>query len=76
MPIKIEAGTYCTSEETATLAGLSAGAVKLLLRQGSVAGAVRVSERCWLVPLESAEALKGRKVGKPLGYRKTKVEEQ
>ena len=75
MPITIEAGEYCTSEETAVIAGLSAGAVKLLLRGGKVPGAVRVSERCWLVPVASAEALKGRKVGKPLGYRKEKAGE-
>ena len=65
MPIEIEKGVYCTADEAAEIAGLSAGAVKLLLRRGQVAGSHKLSDRCWLVPLESAQALKGRKVGRP-----------
>lgn len=65
MPIRIEAGDYCSSEETAEIAGLTQWAVQRLLREDGIPGALRVSERCWIVPLASAEALKGRKRGRP-----------
>ncbi len=65
MPIRIEAGEYCTPEEVAGIAGVTLWAIQRRLREGTIPGALRVSERCWLVPLASAEAIKGAKVGRP-----------
>lgn len=68
MPIKIEAGEYCSSEEVAQIAGVTLWAIQRRLREGTIPGAVRFSERCWLIPLASAEALpKGRGQGRPEG---------
>ena len=75
MSIHIQEGDYCTTEEAATVAGITVRAVQNLLKRGDVPGAVQASERCWLIPLASAEGLKGRKVGKPLGWRKEKARE-
>lgn len=76
MAIYIKEGNYLSTEEAAAGAGLTTRAVQNLLKEGEIPGAVRASERCWLIPEASAEALKGRKVGKPLGYRKEKASEQ
>ena len=75
MPIFIPEGNYCSTEEAAAGAGITTRAVQNLLKSGDIPGAVRASERCWLIPEASAEALKGRKVGKPLGHRKEKAGE-
>jgi len=73
MAIYIPAGNYLSTEEAAAGAGITTRAVQNLLKAGEVEGAIRASERCWLIPEASAETLKGRKVGKPLGYRKEKA---
>jgi hypothetical protein len=66
MPIRIEAGEYCSSEEVAQIAGVTQWAIQRLLREGAIPGALRISERCWIIPLASAEAMpKGRGKGRP-----------
>ena len=80
MPIYIKEGHYCTTEEAAERSGITVRAVQLLLKRGGVEGAVQASERCWLLPEASVEAmvarvgdLKTRKVGRPT--KKEKAEE-
>ncbi len=65
MPIRIEAGEYCSSEEAAEMTGSRLWTIQKMLRDGEIPGAVRFSERCWLIPLASAEGLPKRERGRP-----------
>jgi excisionase family DNA binding protein len=67
-PQKIDGGEYLTVSEAVDVMGCTDGWVRILLRQGKIAGARRIGQRVWLIPTSAAEkardALTSRSVGK------------
>jgi excisionase family DNA binding protein len=68
MAHNIEGGEYLTVAEATALMGCTEGWVRMLLRDGKIAGARRIGQRVWVIPAASAREAKGnlstRSVGK------------
>lgn len=68
MAQQIDGGEYLTVAEATELMGCSEGWVRTLLSEGKLAGARRIGQRVWLIPVaaarEARDGLTTRSVGK------------